>query len=77
MTEIGDRLREYAMLCDAQPKIVAAGVIVRPNETVVAAFTEIESMDVQAIAIGFYNAVITPPDESMFREVDEPEPRPS
>ncbi len=77
MTEIGDRLREYAMLCDAQPKIVAAGVIVRPNETVVAAFTEIESMDVQAIAIGFYNAVITPPDESPFLDAPAAEPRPS
>lgn len=50
MTEIGDRLREFAALCDTQPKFTAAGIIVRPQETIVAAFADTEERAVEHVA---------------------------
>jgi hypothetical protein len=74
MTELGDRFREYAELCDANPKFIAAGMIARPDETVVAVFTERLDNDVQTVAIGLYHGIMEAPEKlDYFREVDEPE----
>ena len=72
MTELGDRFREFAALCDSHPKFIAAGVIARPNETIVATFVETPERDIEVVARGLYYACMEPPDPSMFREVDEP-----
>jgi hypothetical protein len=71
MSELGDRFREFAALCDSQPKFVAAGVIARPNETIVATFVETQERDVEIVARGLYYACLEPPDASFFREIDE------
>jgi hypothetical protein len=61
MTELGDRFREFAALCDSHPKFVAAGVIARPNETIVATFVETQERDVEIVARGLYYACAEPP----------------
>jgi|HubBroStandDraft_4_1064222.scaffolds.fasta_scaffold00193_8 hypothetical protein len=71
MTELGDRFREFAALCDSQPKFVAAGIVARPNETVVAVFTETEDRAPETVAIGLYHGVMTPTEHlDYFREAE-------
>lgn len=69
MSELGDRFREFAALCDQHPNFIAAGVIARPTETIVATFVETEERAVEVVARGLYYAAIEPPDESPFAEV--------
>ncbi len=71
MTELGDRFREFAALCDSRPQFVAAGIIARPNETIVATFVETPERDVEVVARGLYYACAEPPDQSFFRENGE------
>ncbi len=66
MSGIGDRFREIAALYDAQPKIIAAGEIVREDEIVVSAFSESHGLEVRQIATALYQAAITLPDPSPF-----------
>jgi hypothetical protein len=68
MTELGDRFREFAALCDKHEGMVAAGVIARPNETIVATFVETQERDIEIVARGLYYACIEPPDPSLFRD---------
>jgi len=55
-TELGDRFREFAALCDDNPQFVAAGIIARPKETIVATFVETQERDVEIVARGLYHA---------------------
>jgi hypothetical protein len=70
MSELGDRFREFAALCDDNPKFVAAGVIARPNETIVAMFTESEDCGVKEIGIGLYHSVMEPPENPGYFAAD-------
>jgi hypothetical protein len=71
MTELGDRFREFAALCDKHEDMVAAGMIARPNETIVTSFVSTKGMDATNVATALYYACMEPPDPTMFREVDE------
>jgi len=71
MTAIGDRFREIADLYDKQPNIICAGAIVREDEVVVSAFSESHDNEARGVAAMLYHGVMSEPDTSMFREVDE------
>jgi hypothetical protein len=63
MTELGDRLREFAALCDGNPKFTAAGIIVRPHDTIVAAFADTEERAVEHVAMAISAAVSQAPEK--------------
>jgi hypothetical protein len=72
MSDLGDRFREYAALCDEHLGFVAAGMIARPNETIVTAFTESKDCGEKDVAIALYHGVMEPPirlDSPAFREL--------
>lgn len=71
VSELGDRFREFAALCDSHPKMLAAGVIARPHETIVTTFVETPERDIEIVARGLYYACMEPPDPSLFREDEE------
>jgi hypothetical protein len=74
MSELGDRLREAADLCDKNEKMTCAGIVAKPNETVVFVFTDTPDDCERHIAMLIANGLVTAPVDRDYRPFETLEP---
>ena len=60
MSDLGDRIREFADLVDKHEKMTCAGLIAKPNETICAVFAETHDDPVSLVARGLYYGALEP-----------------
>ncbi|HEY3623733.1 MAG TPA: hypothetical protein VGL12_15330 [Roseiarcus sp.] len=75
MSELGDRLREAADLCDQNQKMTCVGIVAKPNETVVLTYSETEDDPERQVARGIYHGIAADPVDRGYQpfaeDVDE------
>jgi hypothetical protein len=67
VSELGDRLREAAGLCDQNPQMTCVGIVVKPNETVVFTYSETDDDPERQIARGIYHGIAADPVDRGYR----------